>query len=142
MINLYLPVSIDCEKFNIDDVEWIVNNKEEFIIPYIAIKDEYPLPTLSIQLCNWYEYINDTYISISMLINLDNIDEFSLRVNEGAYCDTNKRIIDTDGFVDIKTDIQSIQQAINDIKNKRIPLYNRVESIDLEEYPYVAEYDD
>lgn len=142
MINLCLPVSIDCEKFNIDDVEWIVSNKEEFIVPYIAMKDEYPMKSLSIQLCDWYEYKDDTYISISMIIDLDNIDSFSLRVNEGAYCNTNKRIIETDGFVDIKTNIESIQQAIHDVKHKQIPLYNRVESIDVKEYPYVAEYDD
>lgn len=142
MITLCLPVSIDCENFNIDDVEWIVTNKEEFMIPYVAMKDEYPLKSLSIQLCDWYEYKDGTYISISMMIDLDNIDDFSLRVNEGAYCNTNERIIDTDGFLDIKTDIESIQQAISDIKNKQIPLRNRVRTISIEEYPYVVEYDD
>lgn len=142
MINLCLPVSIDCENFNIDDVEWIVSNKEEFIIPYVAMKEEYPLKTLSIQLCDWHEYKDDTYISISMMIDLDNIDDFSLRVNEGIYCNTNERIIDTDGFLDIKTDTESIQQAINDIKNKVIPLHNRVISISAVDYPYVIEYDD
>jgi hypothetical protein len=142
MINLYIPVSIDCENFNIDDVEWIVRNKEEFIIPYIAMKEEYPLPTISIQLCDWYEYKDDTYISIEMMINLDNIDDFSLRVNEGYYCNTNNMIIDGDGFVDIKTDSESIQKAINDIKNKQIPLRNKVHTINTHDYPYVIEYDD
>jgi hypothetical protein len=139
MINIYIPASIDCEKFNIDDVEWIVRNKEEFIIPYIAMKEEYPLPTISIQLCDWYEYNDDTYISIEMMINLDNIDDFSLRVNEGYYCNTNNRIIDGDGFVDIKTDSENIQKAINDIKNKQIPLHNRVHTINTHDYPYVIE---
>lgn len=142
MINLCLPVAIDFENFNIDDVEWIVSNKEEFIIPYVAMKDEYPLKSLSIQLCDWYQFKEDTYISISMMVDLDNIDDFSLRVNEGAYCNTNERIIDTDGFVDIKTDIDSIKQAINDIKNKHIPLHNRVQTISVEEYPYVVTYED
>lgn len=142
MINLCLPVSIDCENFDIDDVEWIVSNKEEFIIPYVAMKEEYPLKTLSIQLCDWLEYKDDTYISMSMMIDLDNIDDFSLRVNEGVYCNTNERIIDTDGFLDIKTDTESIQQAINDIKNKLIPLHNRGKTINITEYPYIANYDD
>lgn len=142
MINLYIPVSIDCDNFIIDDVEWIVSHREEFIIPYIAMKEEYPLPRLSIQLCGWYEYIDDTFICIDMLINLDDIDDFSLRVNEGAYCETNERIIETDGFLDIKTDTASIQQAINDIKNKQIPLRNRVKSISVEDYPYIVENND
>lgn len=142
MINLYIPISIDCDNFDINDIEWIVSNKEEFIVPYMAMKEEYPLPRISIQLCKWYEYKDYTYISVYMLVNLNDINEFSLRVNEGVYCDTNERIVETDGFVDIKTDIESIQKAITDIKNKRIPLINRVKSIDYQEYPYIVEYDD
>lgn len=142
MINLCIPVGYNYEGFTIDDVEWIVNSKEEFIIPYVAMKENYPLPRLSIQLCEWYEYIDDTYICIDMLINLDDIDDFSLRVNEGTYCNTNQKIIATDGFLDIKTDAVSIQQAVNDIKYKRIPLYNRVETINFDEYPYVIQYDE
>lgn len=141
MSKVCILVSGNCEQFSLDDVEWIVENREEFIIPFVANKDEYPLPSISIQLCDWYGYVDDTYISIDMMINLDDIDDFSLRINEGAYCDTNGRIIETDGFLDIKTDIGSIQQAIKDIKNKQIPLRNRVTTINVEEYPYVVEYE-
>jgi len=140
MLNLCIPVSGNCKQFSLDDVAWIVENREEFIIPFVANKDDYPLPSISIQLCDWYGYVDDTYISIDMMINLDDIDDFSLRVYEGAYCNTNERIIETDGFLDIKTDIDSIKKAINDIKNKQIPLRNRVRTISVEEYPYVVEY--
>lgn len=139
MINLCIPTSINCKDFTIDDVEWIVSNKEEFIVPYLAMKDEYPFPSLSIQLYDWEVYKDDTYISISMLINLDNIDEFSLRVNEGYYSNTNERIIDGDGFLDIKTDNWSIRQAISDIKEKQLPLHNRVQNINADDYPYMVE---
>jgi hypothetical protein len=139
MINLCLPVSHDYTQFNIDDVDWIVSHKDEFIIPFVAKREEYQWPTISIQLCDWEVYKDDTYISISMLINLDNIDEFSLRVNEGYYCNTNERIIDGDGFLDIKTDNWSIRQAISDIKEKQLPLHNRVQNIKAEDYPYMME---
>lgn len=139
MINLCIPVSFDNTQFDLDDIEWIVSHREEFIIPFVARKEEYPLPSISIQLCDWQEYKDDTYISMDMMIDLNNIDDFLLRVNEGCYCDTNERIIETDGFLDIKTDIESIRLAINDIKNKQIPLWNRVKNINVQDYPYIVE---
>ena len=139
MINLYIPVYHDCSNFNIDDVDWIVNYKDEFIIPFVANQEEYTLPRISIQLCNWQEYKEDSYVSVSMMIDLNNIDDFTLRVNEGYYCNTNERIIDGDGFLDIKTDPLSIRHAINDIKDKQLPLHNRVQNINVEDYPYMIE---
>ncbi len=142
MLNLCIPVSFDNKQFNLDDIEWIINHKDEFIIPFVARKEEFPLSSISIQLCDWQDYKDDTYISMDMMIDLDNIDDFSLRVHEGFYCNTNERIIETDGFLDIKTDTDSIRQAINDIKNKQIPLWNRVKNISVENYPYIVEHED
>jgi hypothetical protein len=142
MINLCLPVSHDYTAFNINDVDWIVSNKDEFIIPFVANRDQYQWSRISIQLCNWEEYKDDGYISVSMMINLDDIDDFTLRVNEGYYCNTNERIIDGDGFLDIKTDTMSIRQAISDIKYKQLPLHNRVQNINAEDYPYMIKDED
>lgn len=142
MINLCLPISHDYTQFSIDDVDWIVSNKDEFIIPFVANKEDYPLSRISIQLCDWEEYKDDGYVSVSMMINLDDINDFSLRVNDGYYCNTNERIIDGDGFLDIKTDSWSIRQAISDIKDKQLPLHNRVDNINAEDYPYMVEEED
>jgi hypothetical protein len=142
MINICTPVAHNCDNFSIDDVPIILDNIEEFIIPFVTNIDTYPIPNIDIQLCKWDTYIDDTYLSINLLIDLNNIQDYTVRVNEGFYCDTNKRIIDTDGFLDIKTDTLSISQAINDIHHKNIPLINRVKSIDYNLFPYAVCHND
>jgi hypothetical protein len=142
MIQLCIHTGRASDNFTIDDVPIIIENLEEFIIPYIARQDEFPIPRIDIQLCQWYPFKDDTYISFNLLINLEDITDFTIRINEGAYCSTNNDIIDIDGFVDINPDIPSIQQAINDIKSHSIPLRNRVHSIKFDEFPYVKRYED
>jgi hypothetical protein len=47
------------------------------------------------------------------------------------------QIVEGDGFIDIKSDETSIEQAIADIVKGAIPLHNRVEHIDFSNYPYI-----
>lgn len=139
MIQLYTPVKPNCENFTMDDVPVILQNLEEYLIPYIANKDEYPIPRIDIQLCQWIKYKEDTYLTINLLVNLEDINDYQIRISEGFYCDTNKCIIDTDGFLDIKSDEQSISHAIIDIYNKMLPLRNRDKNISIELYPYALD---
>jgi hypothetical protein len=138
MINLCIPIEYDSDNFTIYDVPVILENIDEFIIPIVAEKYRLPLTRVSVRLCKWFEYKDDTYLSFNLLINLNDITEYSVRVNEGGYCSTNKRIIEFDGFVDIKTDSTSVNQAILDIRQKRIPLWNRVDKMNYEAFPYVV----
>jgi hypothetical protein len=131
----------DCSSFTIDDVPVILDNLAEFIAPFVGAKDEFPMPRISMKLCNLHEYTKNTFMCMTLLINLDDIADYSLRVTEGAYCATNKCIIDTDGFIVIKTDSDSVHSAIRDIHAHTIPLHNIYQSIDFDAFPYVVRED-
>jgi hypothetical protein len=137
---MYPQIDIDYNNFDIDDVAVILENIDEFI-KYQYQKDNFPMSTVSFHLCKWHEYIDNTYLTFKLLIDLDDITDFHVRVSEGAYCDTNERIIETDAFIDIKVNTDSIQQAICDIHLQRIPLHNRDKVIDYVAFPYVVKND-
>ena len=94
---------------------------------------------MCIPLCQWHKYIGNTYLTFKLLINLDDIKNYHIQVCEGGYSETNKGIIYTDCFVDVKVDIESIQQAICDIYLERIPLWNKDHTINCDAFPYVKE---
>jgi hypothetical protein len=66
--------------------------------------------------------------------------DLSIRVVDGYMTtdtDCEPGIVEGDGFIDIKSDETSIEQAIADIVKGAIPLHNRVEHIDFSNYPYI-----
>lgn len=141
MIQLY--PRYESQEFEIGDVPVLLENLHEFLAPVMNEKSELPLNTMSMRICKWQEIPeSDTYLSITLLVDITKVDDFKLRVVEGYYSSLNNEMCETDAFVDIKTDMRSVQQALIHIKNGTIPLHNRVDKIDYETHPYVREDDD
>lgn len=138
MINMY--PHYESQEFEIDDVPVLLENLHEFLAPMVKEKDTLPLSSACMRICKWQEVTNnsDTYLSILILVDLTNVDDFKLRVVDGYYSQLEKDICEGDGFVDIKTDETSIQQAFIHIKNGTIPLHNRIHKIDYEKHPYIV----
>lgn len=133
----YVHIEGYSDNFSIDDVPWILENIEEFLIPIIAEREKFPFGTISTPICQWHKYIDETYLTFTLSINLDDIKDYHIMISEGGWSETNNGIIYTDCFVDVKVDIESIQQAICDIYLERIPLWNNVHTINYDEFPYV-----
>jgi hypothetical protein len=55
-----------------------------------------------------------------------------------CYTQEDGDIYDTDGFLDIKCDRESLTKAIHDILNGTIPLHNRDNGITQESCPYAV----
>ena len=87
---------------------------------------EYPLGTLSINLTT---PVNELVVKI--LVDFNAIqggqEIYNLRVEQ----------IDSDAFMDIKTDPVSVRKAVNAILDGSIPLYNRTKHIDTAVYDYL-----
>lgn len=135
MIKLY-PL-YEAPEMEIDYIPILLKNLHEFLAPVMNAQEEIPLNTMAMRICKWQDVPDsDTYLSITLLVDLNSIDDFKLRVEEG-YDSSLDGIIEGDGFVDIKTDNVSIQQAILHIKNETVPLHNRVDRIDYALHPYI-----
>ena len=74
------------------------------------------------------------YYALQGIIDLKEMN-MTIRVIDG-YMEA-AQIVEGDGFIDIKSDETSIEQAIADIVKGAIPLHNRVEHIDYSNYPYI-----
>jgi hypothetical protein len=74
------------------------------------------------------------YYALQGTIDLKEMN-MTIRVIDG-YMEA-AQIVEGDGFIDIKSDETSIEQAIADIVKGAIPLHNRVEHIDYSNYPYI-----
>jgi hypothetical protein len=74
------------------------------------------------------------YYALQGIIDLKEMN-MTIRVIDGYMEAT--QIVEGDGFIDIKSDETSIEQAIADIVKGAIPLHNRVEHIDYSNYPYI-----
>ncbi len=68
-------------------------------------------------------------VDLNVIKNESNNDIYKLRVEH----------IESDGFIDIKTDILSIQKAVYDIMCNKIPLHNITPNIDVNMYDYILE---
>lgn len=108
---------------NIDELPDSIGMIEEFMNFYIDAIDNIPLGCMSINITKPH---NDLYIIA--LIDLHN-ERFDLRVEQK----------NGDGFIDIKTDRNSLIKVVDAIKSNSIPLLNLVEDIDFEKYDYLIE---
>jgi hypothetical protein len=137
MIDIYPHLSwspdIDFDKVT-DTLE---NISESIIKPLQAYKDFMYDGKCAIMLSKWHQVSQDTYLGIVMMVNINKLNNYKLRVIEGYLC--NDIMHEGDAFVDIKTEKEHIENAIRDIMNGTIPLWNRVVSIDLTKYTYVLE---
>lgn len=143
MIELYPHLSWSPE-ISFDKVVSTLENSIDFsksiIKPLQAYKDYMYEGKCSILLTEWHQVSQETYLGIEMLINTNKPNNYKLRVIEGYLCEDGMH--DGDAFVDIKTEKEHVENAIKDIQNGTIPLWNRVDSIDTSKYTYVIEHDD
>lgn len=140
MIELY-PHLTWSPQIALDDVVSTLDNIVEKVInPLQAYKDFTYEGKCAIMLTKWHQVSQDTYLGITMLININKPNNYKLRVSEGYLCDDGMN--EGEAFVDIKTEKEHIENAIKDIKTGTIPLWNRVDSIDTSKYTYVVDDDE
>jgi hypothetical protein len=125
--------------------------QNEFVIEEVIRsipKGKYTWDRVSFPLCEWTRsplgrngdtHDDPVYFTIDCLCDLnDPPGSYFFRIREGHFCDLNKRILESDKFLDIKTDPDSMKGAIVDIEQGRIPLVNIVKFIDTEQFPYAT----
>jgi hypothetical protein len=67
----------------------------------------------------------DSYVAITACLDLNNKDFIQLRFVEGFWSDVNEQIIETDRFLDVKKDRESLAQLVEDVlENRKIPMFN------------------
>jgi hypothetical protein len=134
-----LHFCIETHDIEFDDVVDVIQNLDEFLTPIKKIKNNLPSSTIFMRLTPWINNSNEyhSYLAMFLLVSLDNTQQFVLTINDGYFCNLKNDIVEGDGFVDIKTDINSIQQAIKDMKAGYIPLHNKCQIIDYQYYPYI-----
>jgi vacuolar-type H+-ATPase subunit I/STV1 len=97
-------------------------------------KDDKKEETNANQENKYYDY----HVAFSIGLDKNNVDQYYVRVNEGFFYDVDGLMHETDGFLDIKTDPESLSRAIDDIKAGVLPLHNRGYVVDATKFPYVA----
>lgn len=90
----------------------------------------------------WVPKADEYYLAFRMAINLDDINDWALRLVEGTPCDTTHEIVDTDGFLDIKRDMDSIRLCVEHVLRDAaaVPLWNR--GLKVEDNPIYSWYED
>lgn len=98
----------------------------------------------SVNLTDWKELSNEekTYVCISGGFDVNDDSYLTLRVHEGYNDRFNDHMVDTDAFLDIKVDRDSLAQAIDAINDRTIPLYNKGLNITESNCPFAVFYDD
>jgi hypothetical protein len=127
-------------------VEYVFDKKDE-LLPHI--KDLHQSINFfnghySVNLTDWKELSNEenTYLCISGGFDVNDDSYLTLRVHEGYNDGLNGSIVDTDGFLDIKVDRDSLAQAIDAINDGTIPLHNKGLNITESNCPFALFYDD
>ena len=138
MTQLYPHIA--ASTIELDEVSDTLDNIELYVAPLQAHKSSLFNSSCSFLLSNWVKIQNsDRFLAIRVLVNLNNISKYSLRVVEGYYDIESAEFHEGDGFVDVKTDKVHIEAAINDIKQGIIPLWNRDKYIDFQRFTYVLD---
>ena len=101
---------------------------DDFILHEYAKIDDYPMGCFSIDITQPH---NDCVIVMMVDLNMFK--------HEGANNVYTFRVehLSSDGFMDIKTDINSVNRAIAAIQDNTIPLYNVHDDIDVTQYDYI-----
>ena len=83
----------------------------------------------------------DTYLCISCCFDVNDASNMKLEIQEGAN-DEEGNIYDTDAFLDIKCDKDSITQAVNAIISGNVPLHNKGHTVTNDTCPFAFFYED
>lgn len=75
---------------------------------------------ISIIISEWLPTNKNTYLAFRLATNLNNIEQSYISIVEGAMCIASGRILDTECFLNIKNDPESIRSAIRDIKTNSV----------------------
>lgn len=125
-----------------DLVECVFDHRQELILPHINKMHEsikFFNGQYSVHLTPWKKKDdnndNNEYMSISCSFDINDPLYLRLTAQEG-YMDDHGDIMDTDGFLEIKGDRESLTQAVAAILNGTIPLHNRDFVITEETCPY------
>lgn len=127
-------------------VEYVFDRKDE-LMPHIQDLHQsinFFNGHYCVNLTDWKELSNEehTYVCIVGSFDVNNVSYLTLSVREGYKDNHTDQIVDTDGFLDIKVDRDSLAQAIDAINDGTIPLYNRGLNITKENCPFAMIYDD
>ena len=141
-INLSCPVGA----FDIpieDLVDTLFNRRNELWTCVVDIHrtTNYFSGLYTLQLTDWHKVGNDMFLCMQGSFNVNDETYLTLRVIEG-YKNEDDTISDTDAFLDIKTDVDSVTKALNDMVSGTIPLFNTDNVITEESCPYAVIYDD
>lgn len=126
MLQCY-PCYDNPDAWEIDDLVDAVSDGliMDFIFNMLSQKDKMPLGTFSMPVT---KPVNG--ITVDIMVDLNKIDDdkgmYKMRVNDAG-----------DGFMDVMTDIDSIQMVVSAIKNNTMPLHNVTKNIDPCEHPYI-----
>lgn len=121
-------------------VECVFDHRQELILPHINKMHEtmkFFNGRYSVKLTRWKKKDGDDseYMCISCSFDVKDPLYLRLKAQEG-YMSDDGDIIDTDGFLTIKGDRDSLTQAVAAILNGTIPLHNRDAVITAETCPY------
>jgi hypothetical protein len=128
--------------FNIlfEELVEIVFDRRDELLPHIThIHEELKFSTgrYIVDLTNWHktDKEKDDYICVSCTFDVNDPQYLRLKARQGYMYDDGV-MMDTDGFLTIKGDRESLTQAVAAILNGTIPLHNRNITITPETCPY------
>lgn len=99
---------------------------DAFVFDMFAQKDKLPLGTFSFPLTKPVHGLS-VYILVDLnTIEKENRELYTMRVKDEG-----------DGFMDIKTDIDSVQMAVLTILENKMPLHNVSKDINVCDYPFI-----
>lgn len=145
-INLSCPVGASFDIPTEELVDTLFNRRNEL---WTNVVDLHKIHNFfngryTLQLTDWHKVGNDMYLCMEGSFNVNDETHLTLRVIEG-YKNEDDTMSDTDAFLDIKTDVDSVTKALNAMVTGTIPLFNRDDNITEETCPYAVvfdEYDD
>lgn len=131
-----------------DLVEYVFDRRDE-LLPHIHQLDEemnFFSGRYCVNLTEWRKVEDNedkyrTYMTITGSFDVNDPLHLTLTAQEG-YEQEDGDIFDTDGFLCVKVDRDSLTQAVQDILNGTILLHNRGFEITPEMCPYAVLYDD
>lgn len=114
----------------------VINYLPELFKDMQYLKNIYNRNYVEFPLTKWHRVHDKVYILIRVLVDLDNYENYILRIVEGSMRNNLNIIFESDHCIDIKNDTTSVKNAIKDITNNTIPFISNT-IIDYKRYSYL-----
>ena len=102
---------------------------DTFIMHEFKNIDQYPLGCFGMDLTTPHnDFVIQILVDLNVIKGESEQDLYKLRVEHLA----------SDGFIDIKTDLESVKKAVEAIMSGNIPLHNVTKNIDVTVYDYIV----